>query len=212
MSHRGGGGPIVAVPPPVWLLVHCLLETLLTEGRTHMQSLTTCLMFVGDQFGEADEAMNFYVSLFEDSRVVDVERFGAGEEEPEGAVKRARFLLAGREFIAMDSRSGPTSASEDRRAGPRPRDRQGRPCQATPVTPLLQFPAVGAGESREVLTHCHFPPARLLGPRREKSVNRWSTCGLGGGPPPPPTRCLSPFDGRPNAALPGTRSPSGPCP
>jgi hypothetical protein len=138
-----------------------------------MQSLTTCLMFVGDQFGEADEAMNFYVSLFEDSRVVDVERFGAGEEEPEGAVKRARFLLAGREFIAMDSRSGPTSASEDRRAGPRPRDRQGRPCQATPVTPLLQFPAGGAGESREVLTHCHFPPARLLGPHREKSVNRW---------------------------------------
>jgi predicted 3-demethylubiquinone-9 3-methyltransferase (glyoxalase superfamily) len=68
-----------------------------------MQSLATCLMFVGDQHGRADEAMNFYVSLFEDSRITDVERYGAGEGEPEGTVKRARFSLKGREFIAMDS-------------------------------------------------------------------------------------------------------------
>ena len=47
--------------------------------------------------------MNFYVSLFENSRVVDVQRYGAGEEEPEGTVKRAKFSLGGREFIAMDS-------------------------------------------------------------------------------------------------------------
>jgi predicted 3-demethylubiquinone-9 3-methyltransferase (glyoxalase superfamily) len=59
-------------------------------------------MFVGDQYGKAEEAMNLYVSLFEDSRVLDVERFGPGEEEESG-IKRARFLLAGREYIAMDS-------------------------------------------------------------------------------------------------------------
>lgn len=47
--------------------------------------------------------MDFYVSLFEDSRVLDVDRYGGGEEEPEGTVKQARFLLGGREFIAMDS-------------------------------------------------------------------------------------------------------------
>jgi predicted 3-demethylubiquinone-9 3-methyltransferase (glyoxalase superfamily) len=68
-----------------------------------MQSLATCLMFVGDQHGRADEAMNLYVSLFENSRIHDVERYGPGDEEPEGTVKRATFSLNGREFIAMDS-------------------------------------------------------------------------------------------------------------
>jgi predicted 3-demethylubiquinone-9 3-methyltransferase (glyoxalase superfamily) len=68
-----------------------------------MQSLATCLMFVGDQCGKAEEAMNFYVSLFKDSRIDEVERYGAEDDESEGTVKRARFSLSGREFIAMDS-------------------------------------------------------------------------------------------------------------
>jgi predicted 3-demethylubiquinone-9 3-methyltransferase (glyoxalase superfamily) len=66
-----------------------------------MPQISTCLMFVGDKCGRAEEAMNLYVSLFEDSRVLDIERFGA--EEDESGVKRARFVLAGREYIAMDS-------------------------------------------------------------------------------------------------------------
>ena len=68
-----------------------------------MQSLTTFLMFVGDQHGRAEEAMNLYVSVFEESRVIEVERFGTGQGETEGTIKRAQFTLAGREFIAMDS-------------------------------------------------------------------------------------------------------------
>jgi predicted 3-demethylubiquinone-9 3-methyltransferase (glyoxalase superfamily) len=68
-----------------------------------LQKLTTCLMFVGDQFGRAEEAMNLYVSLFENSRVLEIERYGANEEDREGTVKRATFSLAGQEFIAMDS-------------------------------------------------------------------------------------------------------------
>jgi predicted 3-demethylubiquinone-9 3-methyltransferase (glyoxalase superfamily) len=66
-----------------------------------MQRIATCLMFVGDQYGRAEEAMRLYVSLFDESRVVDVERFGPQEEE--SGIKRARFALAGREYIAMDS-------------------------------------------------------------------------------------------------------------
>jgi predicted 3-demethylubiquinone-9 3-methyltransferase (glyoxalase superfamily) len=66
-----------------------------------MQEIATCLMFVGDQYGRAEEAMRLYVSLFEESRVLEVERFGAEEEE--SGVKQARFVLAGREYIAMDS-------------------------------------------------------------------------------------------------------------
>jgi predicted 3-demethylubiquinone-9 3-methyltransferase (glyoxalase superfamily) len=60
-------------------------------------------MFVGDQYGKAEEAMNLYVSLFENSRILEVERYGADEAEREGAVKQARFSLAGQDFIAMDS-------------------------------------------------------------------------------------------------------------
>jgi predicted 3-demethylubiquinone-9 3-methyltransferase (glyoxalase superfamily) len=68
-----------------------------------MQKLRTCLMFVGDQHGKAEEAMNLYVSLFENSRILEIERYGADEEEREGTVKVATFSLAGQEFMAMDS-------------------------------------------------------------------------------------------------------------
>jgi len=63
----------------------------------------TYLMFVGDQHGRAEEAMDFYVSLFENSRILEVERYGPNEEEREGTLKRARFSLAGRAFGASDS-------------------------------------------------------------------------------------------------------------
>jgi predicted 3-demethylubiquinone-9 3-methyltransferase (glyoxalase superfamily) len=67
-----------------------------------MQRLTPCLMFVGDQCGKAEEAMELYVSAFEDSRVVSVERFGP-EDEGERGIKRARFELAGQQIVATDS-------------------------------------------------------------------------------------------------------------
>jgi predicted 3-demethylubiquinone-9 3-methyltransferase (glyoxalase superfamily) len=63
----------------------------------------THLMFVGEQCGRAEEAMNLYVSLFEDSEILEVERYGPDEEEREGMLKRATFSLAGREFGASDS-------------------------------------------------------------------------------------------------------------
>jgi predicted 3-demethylubiquinone-9 3-methyltransferase (glyoxalase superfamily) len=67
------------------------------------QKLTTFLMFVGEQHGKAEEAMNFYVSLFKDSRITKIERYGAGEPEPEGTVKHATFVLDGQQFMAIDS-------------------------------------------------------------------------------------------------------------
>jgi predicted 3-demethylubiquinone-9 3-methyltransferase (glyoxalase superfamily) len=44
------------------------------SGGEQLQKLTTCLMFVGDQFGRAEEAMNLYVSLFENSRILEIAR------------------------------------------------------------------------------------------------------------------------------------------
>ena len=66
------------------------------------QKITACLMFVGEQNGKAEEAMNFYVSLFKNSSIDSVERYVAGERNVEGAVKHGEFSLSGQRFIAMD--------------------------------------------------------------------------------------------------------------
>ena len=71
-----------------------------------MKSVTTFLMFVGDQQGNAEEAMGFYTSLFGNSRIVSIERYGPDEDQPEGSVKVARFTLNGTELMAIDS-AGP---------------------------------------------------------------------------------------------------------
>ncbi len=60
-------------------------------------------MFIGDQKGKAEEAVAFYVSVFENSEILSIERYGPGEEEPEGMVKTARFSLNGVQVRAMDS-------------------------------------------------------------------------------------------------------------
>ena len=68
-----------------------------------MQKFTTFLMFVGEQHGKAEEAINLYVSLFKNSRIIQIERYGSGEPEPEGTVKHATFSLDGQTFMAIES-------------------------------------------------------------------------------------------------------------
>ena len=67
------------------------------------QNIAPCLMFTGKQNGKAEEAINFYVSLFENSTIGGVYRYGAGEGGEEGTIKHAIFSLNGVEFRAMDS-------------------------------------------------------------------------------------------------------------
>lgn len=67
------------------------------------QKIAPFLMYVGEQHGKAEEAINFYVSLFKNSRVINVTRYGAGENGVKGAVKHSIFSLGGQEFMAMDS-------------------------------------------------------------------------------------------------------------
>lgn len=61
--------------------------------------LNTFLMFEG----QAEAAMNFYVSLFPDSRVVSVDRYGPGEGGKEGSVRLATFELCGSRYQCIDS-------------------------------------------------------------------------------------------------------------
>jgi predicted 3-demethylubiquinone-9 3-methyltransferase (glyoxalase superfamily) len=68
------------------------------------QRIIPTLMFVGKQYGKAEEAINFYSSVFGNARVGDILRYSK-EEEPdkEGTVKHASFMLEDQDFAAMDS-------------------------------------------------------------------------------------------------------------
>ncbi len=67
------------------------------------QKIAPFLMFVGEQHGKAQEAINFYTSLFKDSNIIMIAPYGAGQDEPAGTISHARFTLNGQEFMAMDS-------------------------------------------------------------------------------------------------------------
>lgn len=62
-------------------------------------TITPFLMFES----EAEVAMNFYMDVFDDARVVSIARYGAGELGPEGSIKVATFELHGRTFRCSDS-------------------------------------------------------------------------------------------------------------
>ena len=59
--------------------------------------IRTHLMFEGS----AEEAMNLYVSLFPDSKVVETRRYSEGSHK--GKLQIGSFSLAGREFLCIDS-------------------------------------------------------------------------------------------------------------
>jgi len=64
-----------------------------------MQKFTTFLMFAG----QAEEAMKLYTSLFKQSEIVHITRYGANEAGAEGTVQHATFTLNGQEFMCIDS-------------------------------------------------------------------------------------------------------------
>jgi predicted 3-demethylubiquinone-9 3-methyltransferase (glyoxalase superfamily) len=62
------------------------------------------LMFVGDVAGRAEEAIDHYLSVFKNSKLGTIARYGAGQEpDQEGTVMFADFMLEGQWFAAMDS-------------------------------------------------------------------------------------------------------------
>jgi predicted 3-demethylubiquinone-9 3-methyltransferase (glyoxalase superfamily) len=63
-----------------------------------MQKITPFLWFNGN----AEEAMNFYVSIFKDSRVVSITRYGDAGPGPKGTVMSATFELEGQPFYALN--------------------------------------------------------------------------------------------------------------
>jgi predicted 3-demethylubiquinone-9 3-methyltransferase (glyoxalase superfamily) len=71
-----------------------------------MEKITTFLLYGG----QAEEAMNYYTTIFKDSKVENVTRYGPGMPMPEGTVLTATFTLAGHRFVALN---GPSTTFTD---------------------------------------------------------------------------------------------------
>jgi predicted 3-demethylubiquinone-9 3-methyltransferase (glyoxalase superfamily) len=62
------------------------------------QKITTFLWFDG----QAEEAANHYVSIFKNSKILGVARYGDAGPGPKGSVMTVQFQLEGQEFIALN--------------------------------------------------------------------------------------------------------------
>jgi predicted 3-demethylubiquinone-9 3-methyltransferase (glyoxalase superfamily) len=62
------------------------------------QKITTFLWFDGN----AEEAVNHYVSIFKSSKILNVARFGDAGPGPKGGVMTIAFQLEGQDFIALN--------------------------------------------------------------------------------------------------------------
>jgi predicted 3-demethylubiquinone-9 3-methyltransferase (glyoxalase superfamily) len=63
-----------------------------------VQKITPFLWFDN----QAEEAMNLYVSIFKNSKVLGVTRYGDAGPGPKGSVMTAEFQLEGQEFVALN--------------------------------------------------------------------------------------------------------------
>ena len=62
------------------------------------QKITPCLWFNG----QAEEAANFYISIFRNAELLDVSRYGEGAPFPAGTALVANFKLDGIAFTALN--------------------------------------------------------------------------------------------------------------
>jgi predicted 3-demethylubiquinone-9 3-methyltransferase (glyoxalase superfamily) len=62
------------------------------------QKITPCLWFDGN----AEDAIEFYLSVFKDSKVLEITHWGNSDPEKEGKVLIAKFQLAGEEYLALN--------------------------------------------------------------------------------------------------------------
>ncbi|HYT52650.1 MAG TPA: VOC family protein [Gaiellaceae bacterium] len=64
-----------------------------------MQKKITTFLTFNDQ---AEEAVNFYTSIFENSKILSTNRYGEAGPGEKGSFMSATFELAGQEFIALN--------------------------------------------------------------------------------------------------------------
>jgi predicted 3-demethylubiquinone-9 3-methyltransferase (glyoxalase superfamily) len=86
--------------PAAMLIAFLMINN--SNAQDMNQKITTFLMFEG----QAEEAITFYTTLFDDSDVVSITKYGPdgpGGPDAEGTVQRAEFTLKGQKYMAIDS-------------------------------------------------------------------------------------------------------------
>jgi len=77
------------------------LNNILIQNKAPMKN--EIISFLTFQDNNAENAMNFYVELFDNSKVVEVQRWGKGAPGEEGKIMMATFDLNGKLFKCSDS-------------------------------------------------------------------------------------------------------------
>ncbi|MFZ4059040.1 MAG: VOC family protein [Ferruginibacter sp.] len=65
-------------------------------------SIMPSFLFVGQQYGRAKEAIDWYASIFSPSTITEMSFYEPGEPQPAGKLKYAQFSLKDAQFSAMD--------------------------------------------------------------------------------------------------------------
>jgi predicted 3-demethylubiquinone-9 3-methyltransferase (glyoxalase superfamily) len=77
-------------------------QLMLGELPEGAQKITANFLFVGNQYGKAQEAIIHYTAVFPNSQIFNLQIYQAGEAQPEGKLKFGHFSLNHEQFAAMD--------------------------------------------------------------------------------------------------------------
>jgi len=66
--------------------------------KNKTQKLTSCIWYST----QAEEAVNYYISLFKDGEITSLTKYGEGEHGKPGTVRTISFKLFGQEFLAIN--------------------------------------------------------------------------------------------------------------
>ena len=79
------------------------LDSLTQVVESKSQSNDQIYSFLTFQKEDAEQAMNLYISLFDNSEILSLERWTKGEPGKEGTIKQAIFKLNGKSYMCSDS-------------------------------------------------------------------------------------------------------------
>ncbi|MFO7526079.1 MAG: VOC family protein [Ignavibacteriaceae bacterium] len=82
-------------------IITCQNQVTEIDGKSDWnQQIITSLTF---QKEDAEDAMNFYISLFDNSKIIYLQRWGKEGPGKEGTIMQAAFELNGQKFMCSDS-------------------------------------------------------------------------------------------------------------
>jgi predicted 3-demethylubiquinone-9 3-methyltransferase (glyoxalase superfamily) len=77
------------------------LKSVIDKKKSDMEE--GIIPFLTFQENNAEEAMNYYVQIFDNSEIIEIQRYGKDSPAKEGTIMKAIFELNGKKFICSDS-------------------------------------------------------------------------------------------------------------